>query len=551
MKTCNLRTACALLLGTGLLAAHLPQAHAAAYATGGNGQYRNEVLWLTWGGGVNGTAGLPLTDGATTSATIPVTATQDLVLECSLSGISGTIESYRPGGWTGDALDDMYNIGGTGNANQLIAGIMGRTGTHGFTVECQATLGGQPYRIPGLVMADAESMNTTTEYLEGTALGQWNVVEVNTGNGNRYDARKDDLGGGLQSIRFGNPGGEQNGTTSPAGVTFLTFDEAAYGPGESISMEFEILGGGNTAIAIGLLAPSADFGDAPSSYGDAAHLLRGLVAEPDGLAPGAGAIDINTPGFQLGQLAPPDSGFLGSIGPDGEPGAQSGADADGDDTSGSAGSAEEDAWTFGTDLAIADATQPIDRSIACVGTGTVAGWIDFDRNGAFDPDERALAACNGGAAALSWTVPADVSSGASHVRLRYASDASEVQAPTGEAADGEVEDHAIELVLAVDLSLQKVVAPTTAVVGQVVEYTVTVGNAGPFAADGALVTDPVVAGLDCPAANAVACTASGGAQCPASATLGDLQGAGVTVPELPQGGQLTLQYACTLLEPIP
>ena len=73
-------------------------------------QYRNEILWLTWGGGVNGTAGLPLADGATTSATIPVTANQDLVLECSLSGISGTIESYRPGDWSGDALDDMYNI---------------------------------------------------------------------------------------------------------------------------------------------------------------------------------------------------------------------------------------------------------------------------------------------------------------------------------------------------------------------------------------------------------------------------------------------------------
>ncbi|TYT26006.1 DUF11 domain-containing protein [Luteimonas viscosa] len=550
MKTRNLRNACTLLLAGGLFAAHLPQAHAAAYATGGSGQYRNEVLWLTWGGGVNGTAGLPLADGATTSATIPVTANQDLVLECSLSGISGTIESYRPGDWSGDALDDMYNIGGTGAANQLITGIMGRTGTHGFTVECQATLGGLPYRIPGLVMADAESMNTTTEYLEGTAAGTWNVVEVYTGNGNRYDARKDDVGGGLQAIRFGNPGGEQNGTTSPAGVTFLTFDEAAYGPGESITMAFEILGGGNTAIAIGLLAPSADFGDAPGSYGDAAHLLRGLVAEPDGLAPGAGAIDINTPGFQLGQLAPPDSGFLGSIGPDGEPGTQAGVDADGDDSGGSAGSAEEDAWTSDT-LAITGTAQPIDRSIACVGTGTVAGWIDFDHNGAFDPDERAQAACSGGAAALSWIVPADVSPGSSYVRLRYATDAAEVQSPSGEAADGEAEDHAVELELAVDVSLDKVVTPTNASVGQVVDYTVTVGNAGPFAADGAVVTDPPVDGLDCAPASVVACSASGGAQCPAAATVGDLQGAGLTIPALPEGGELVLEYQCTVADPEP
>lgn len=551
MKIPTFRIALGALLASGLIAAPVPQAHAAAYATGGSGQYRNEILWLTWGGGTSGTSGVPLANGASTSATIPVTGTQDLVLECSLSSVSGTIESYRPGDWTGDALDDMYNIGGTGGANQLIAGIMGRSGTHGFTVECQATLGGQPYRIPGLVMADAESMNTTTEYLEGTAAGTWNVVEVNAGNGNRYDARKDDVGGGLQSIRFGNPGGEQSGTTSPAGVTFLTFDEAAYGPGESISMAFEILGGGNTAIAIGLLAPAADFGDAPAGYGDAAHLLRGLVAEPDGLVAGAGASNINTPGFQLGQLAPPDSGFLGSTGPDGEPGASTGVEADGDDASGSAGPAEEDAWPSGDVLAITQAAQSIDRGIACVGTGTVAGWIDFDRDGLFDTDERAQAPCSGGTAALSWTVPADVSPGRSYVRLRYASDPAELQSPTGEAADGEVEDHVLDLTLAVDVSLQKVVAPTTAVAGQAVEYTVTVSNAGPFAADGAIVTDPVVAGLECPAAGAVACTASGGAQCPASATVGDLQGAGVSIPGLPQDGQLVFQYACTVAEPTP
>ena len=537
------------LLAAGALVAPAPQAQAAAYATGGSGQYRNEILWLTWGGGTNGTNGVALANGASTSATIPVTATQDLVLNCSLSAITGAIESYRPGAWNGDALDDMYNIGGTAGANQLIAGIMGRSGTHSFTIECQATLDGQPYRIPGLVMADAESMNTTTEYLEGTATGQWNVVEIYAGNGNRYDARKTNVAGGRQTIRFGNPGGEQGGTTSPAGVTFLTFDDGAYGAGESISMEFQILGGGNTAIAIGLLAPAADFGDAPGSYGDASHILRGLVAEPDGLAADGVAININTAGFQLGQLAPPDTGFLGSVGPDGEPGSQPGVDARGDDDNGSAGAGEENAWPSGDVLSITQVVQQVDRNIACVGAGTVAGWIDFDRNGTFDADERALAACSGGAAALSWAVPADVSSGASYVRLRYASDAAEVQSPTGEASDGEVEDRAIELELDADVSLDKAVAPTNGAVGDTVTYTLTIGNAGPFAADGAVVTDPVVAGLDCPAATVVACTARGGAQCPAAPiTSGGLQGAGLTIPLLPVAGGIILQYTCTLVE---
>src|SRR5690606_17915107 len=125
------------------------------------------------------------------------------------------IESYRPGSYFLDALDDMYNIGGTGSANQLIAGIMGRSGTRSFTVSCQATLGGLPYRIPGLVVADAES-TAAAEYLQGTASGQWNVVEVHAGNGNRYDARKTDLPDGRQSIRLGEPGGEGGSPSSPA-----------------------------------------------------------------------------------------------------------------------------------------------------------------------------------------------------------------------------------------------------------------------------------------------------------------------------------------------
>lgn len=549
MKTSIHRLALGLL-AAGAFAASTQQAQAAAYATGGSGQYRSEILWLTWGGGENGTPEVALTNGASSSATIPVTGNEDLMLTCSLSAINGAIESYQPGDWTGDALDDMYHIGGTGSANQLIAGIMGRTGTHSFTVDCEATLGGQPHRIPGLVVADAESMNTGTEYLEGTADGTWNVVEVHTGNGNNYGGRKTDVAGG-QQIRFGQPGGEGTGT-SPAAVALLTFNDSAYGAGERVSMDFSIEGGGNTAIAIGLLAPAADFGDAPASYGGAMHLLPGLVAVPDGLPANGVTTNINAPGFPLGALLPPDSGFLGSSGPDSEPGSQHSADARGDDNSGSAGPNEEDAWPSGDVLAITELAQQIQRTISCNGSGTVAGWIDFNRNGTFDAGERAQGACSGGSAALSWTVPADVSPGTSFVRLRYASDAADVQLPTGVAQDGEVEDHLLDITLEADLSLVKDVDPASGVVGEEVTYTLTVGNAGAFAGDGAVITDPPVDGLDCPAANTVSCAANGDAQCPAAPiTVGNLQGAGLTVPLLPQGGGVVLQFACTLLEPVP
>lgn len=551
MNAMTSRLATGLLIAAGLSVLAAPRAHAAAYATGGSGQYRAEILWLTWGGGVNGTDGVLLSNGDTTSATIPVTATQDLMLTCSLSNIGGSIESYRPGGWEGDGLDDLYNIGGTDGTNQLIAGIMGREGDHTFTISCQATLGGQPYRIPGLVMADAESLEDATgdEFLQGTAYGLWNVVEMNAGNGNPYIAEKSLGGDGRHTLRFG-PGGQAFGSTSPGGVTFLTFEPAAYGPGESISMDFVIRGGGNTAIAIGLLAPGADFGDAPGSYGDASHVIQALEAQPDGLQVGQSA-NVNDPAFQMGGLLPPASGFLGTTGPDGEQDSQPGADALGDDNNGTAGAQEEDAWQ--DDVLVLTSATTLSRAIACNGSGTVAGWIDFNRNGAFDPGERAAAACAGGSAALTWNVPADVEGGDSFVRLRYSSDAGAVASATGEAPDGEVEDHAVELQLGVDVSLVKAVTPTTAAIGQQVTYTLTVGNAGPFAADGSVVTDPPVAGLDCPAADIVDCDTDGGAQCPTTLnTVGDLRGpAGLTIPVLPVGGEVVLSFTCTVEDTTP
>lgn len=46
----------------------VPQAAmAAAYAQAGSGKYKNEILWLTWGGGTEyGTSGKAITNGNTT-----------------------------------------------------------------------------------------------------------------------------------------------------------------------------------------------------------------------------------------------------------------------------------------------------------------------------------------------------------------------------------------------------------------------------------------------------------------------------------------------------
>lgn len=96
-----------------------------------------------------------------------------------------------------------------------------------------------------------------------------------------------------------------------------------------------------------------------------------------------------------------------------------------------------------------------------------------------------------------------------------------------------------------DVSVVKSTAAGPAVSGQVRTFTVTVSNAGPSAADGAMVSDTPGAGLACPASgNPISCTASGGAACPGAAALPTLVSGGVAVPTLPSGGTVTFTVPC-------
>ncbi|MCI1058803.1 CshA/CshB family fibrillar adhesin-related protein [Stenotrophomonas maltophilia] len=416
---------------------------AAAYATGGSSPYRDTVLWLTWGGGELGTHNILLNNGDTSSFSMPVATGVNLDVTCGLSDISsGTLRSYRPGDYSGDSLDDLYNIGGTGSANRLIAGIARSSGTTNFRISCTSTLGGVPYRLPGLVMADAETLNNVNEHVEASAMGSWNVVELKKSIGSGAYRVTKSQNGTNNVIRFG-PGNYQT-----AAVTFLSFDAGAYAPGDlSVNMDFAIRGGGSTAIAIGLLVPYADFGDAPASYGDAMHVVGALELRDDNIPDNTANLDINTAGYTPGGLAPPTKNYLGTVGPDTEQRSTYSADALGDDNFPAGNPNEEDTWPRNYRLTVMQAGTVVSQPVACVGNGSVAGWVDFNRNGQFDPSERSnTAVCSGGSAALSWTVPNDIEAGTTFVRLRYATDATQIQQPTGVADDGEVEDHLITII---------------------------------------------------------------------------------------------------------
>ena len=94
----------------------------------------------------------------------------------------------------------------------------------------------------------------------------------------------------------------------------------------------------------------------------------------------------------------------------------------------------------------------------------------------------------------------------------------------------------------VGLSITKKTNTSPVVSGQPVSYTITVANAGPATATGAVVKDTPVSGLACPPANTVTCS---GAGCPGGAiTVGNLL-SGITMGTMAAGTSATLTFTCT------
>ena len=92
------------------------------------------------------------------------------------------------------------------------------------------------------------------------------------------------------------------------------------------------------------------------------------------------------------------------------------------------------------------------------------------------------------------------------------------------------------------LSITKTNNTSTLVAGSTTSYTITVNNAGPSDASGAVLRDPPATGLSC--TGPVTCSASGGASCGGPSILLATLVSGFTIPSLPSGGQLQLTLTC-------
>ena len=440
------------------------QLKTAAFATGGTSLYKTNVLWLTWGARSSadtyGRHNQQLTNGSASYASIPLGGGRMLCIEAVITELKGTangsgwiINSYAPGNYSGDSMDDMYNIGGTETKNRLVSGIRNSAngGSASFKVVCKATIDGIPVRLNGMVVGDAESLaGGDRENFTATASGTWSIVDLRKNlKAGSYEVLKENVTRNRQKISFLR--GNDNNTGA---VAFLTFNEQAF-QGTDLAVNFEVTlkGGGLTALSLGLLPPAIDGGDAPESYGSPLHMIDALVVKDDNIRVGQ-VTNINTAQYQLVGLATRTRGFLGTTAPDTDNKPYFSKDAKGDDNSGIAGPDEEDAWPVELQRFSYKTYYLPDQKIQAVipykayRDGHIAGWIDFNLNGQFDDYERAEAdaPASGTSVTLEWKVPGNRVIKNTYVRLRYGYNKEGVKSATGSAVGGEVEDHQIVII---------------------------------------------------------------------------------------------------------
>jgi trimeric autotransporter adhesin len=264
MRPNRRRSAALALLACGLVLAVLAPCASARPATGGAGRFGGAIDWVEWGAN---------NDVLDVSAPITKTSTTNfsghqLVVSCTISNFARvgggaiTLKAYRSGNWSGDALDDLYNIGGVQSANTLINGLSVSGMDLSFDFACSATVDSSPYALAGLVFADGEQSGSV-EYVAGTisTSATWRLIDRFRTAGCANDAQVTrTVVGASQTLRLDNPPSTLCGA-GPAGVAVA--DGATSG-------RIAVRGGGTSAVALGAVV-TFDDGDAPASYGDALH----------------------------------------------------------------------------------------------------------------------------------------------------------------------------------------------------------------------------------------------------------------------------------------
>ena len=308
----------------------------------------------------------------------------------------------------------IYQNGTSGGANRIIAINPNANGA----IPAWSPYNGYPIALSGArTTADGISWNP------GTA-------EFYIQNDNNVDYYTLDITTGVTSYAFTTSlAVDGEGITYASDGTNYIEDENLAGQGRTIFIVDTSTGNlipaaqlgstGDVESIMGNLGTRNDAGDAPSSYGYAAHILPVLTSTPLSI-------------------------YMGSVYPDSEDPFVNFSTGVSDDNTGD----DEDGVTSGGadldgQLLTVGQTEVID--ISTNGVGVLNAWIDYNRDGDFEDSGEQVAtnvAPSGGSITLNITIPGSANPGTSYARFRFSSETGLASGNT-EAADGEVEDYQV------------------------------------------------------------------------------------------------------------
>lgn len=310
----------------------------------------------------------------------------------------------------------LYQNGTSGGADRIMAINPNASGT----IPAWTEYSGYPVPLSGaLTQADGISWNPDT-------------AEFYVQNDNNVDYYTIDITTGVTTFDFTTSQGvDGEGITYAADGTNYIEDENNVGLGRTIFVVDTETGNltpaaqlgstGDVESIMGNLGSRNDAGDAPSSYGYAAHSLPVLTTTPVTIYLGAVDPDSENPFVNF------STGFSDDITGDDEDGVTSG----GADLSGQ----------------ILSRGQIKTLDIITNGAGVLNAWIDFNRDGDFDDLGEQIASDivpSGGSITLNVLIPATASVGTSYARFRYSSDTG-LGPGNSTASNGEVEDYQVVL----------------------------------------------------------------------------------------------------------
>ncbi|WP_444667014.1 T9SS type B sorting domain-containing protein [Flavobacterium columnare] len=404
----------------------------AGKATTGSGLYKDRIFWLNWDLNKDGAGGDLITNGSSRTFTSPA----GVLYQATISNVTGTPKSSNSYDYSGNNFPSGYgNIGGNTGAGNIVGinnGCNACTSTFRITITANYP-NGISGNVAAFVIGGTETLASTSEFYQITVpSGTVRYLDKYIKNDNWTNSSiRLDVSNAGRTIKVTNPG-----TGDSRGDALLIAEDVPY-------IDAQVKGGGGQHFGIGFIE-DLDYSDAPNSYGKATHIVNNSIQGGTFTSPSLNTLSTttNVSDTQKGSFVSPNL-ILGTnidVESNYNP-VTNGTTPNTDDITG---------------IDDEDGIQDINWS-TCTGTvfvkNTTASlaylnlWIDANSNGIFDNNENTNVTIPSGTNG-NINVPLNPISGLTsgnsyYARLRLST--TQNLPPSGFAADGEAEDHWVNI----------------------------------------------------------------------------------------------------------